>query len=290
MIYLFWAYSYGLTSDRLRLYFEDFALIPVAIPPIDDQRRVAEILGTWDRAIETTETLIAASNDQKKSLLQKLITGQKRLPGFEEKWHEIRLIDIAEVIVSNVDKKTVDGEIPVRLCNYMDVHSRDQIQANQEFMPSTATSAQVKRFALKLGDVLITKDSETPDDIAVASVVSTTAPDLLCGYHLAIVRPRKGIDGAFLKHLFAEPKTRYYFSTRANGATRFGLPLDAIERAPLRCPPHDEQRAIARVLASAEAEIRILNQKLKTLKTERSALMQQLLTGKRRVRATEIAA
>jgi len=66
MIYLFWAYSYGLTNDRLRLYFRDFSRIPANIPPLAEQRKIAKILQTWDRAIATTEKLIDASKQQKK--------------------------------------------------------------------------------------------------------------------------------------------------------------------------------------------------------------------------------
>lgn len=261
-----------------------------AAPPIEEQRRIAEILGTWDRAIETTEKLIAASEAQKKSLMQQLLTGQKRLPGFKGKWRKVRLEDLGKIMVSNVDKKSVHGETAVRLCNYMDVYSRDQIEADQEFMQSTASAAQIKRFSLKCGDVIITKDSERPDDIAIPSVVSSTAPDLVCGYHLAIIRSGENSYGPFLKYLFEEPRTQYYFATRANGATRFGLTLDAIENAPMRVPKTDEQQAIADVLASAEFEGKVLNEKLQHFKNEKAALMQQLLTGKRRVKMKEMAA
>jgi len=268
----------------------NFLELEIPVPPIEEQRRIAEIFGTWDRAIDTTEKLIEASEAQKKALMQQLLTGQKRLPGFEGEWREVWLKEIAEVIVSNVDKKSVEGETEVRLCNYTDVYSRDQIDADQEFMHSTASLKQIKRFALKVGDVVITKDSERPDDIAVPSVVASTASDLLCGYHLAIVRPRPGEHGPFLKYLFESPITQNYFATRANGATRFGLTLDAIEQAPLRAPKLEEQKAIAGLLASAESEARLLTQKLQALKAEKAALMQQLLTGKRRVNVKDMAA
>ena len=66
MIYLFWAYSYGLTKDRLRLYFNDFARIPVEIPELQEQKKIAQILSTWDKAITTTGQLLANSQQQKK--------------------------------------------------------------------------------------------------------------------------------------------------------------------------------------------------------------------------------
>ncbi len=92
---------------------------------------------------------------------------------------------IASVRVSDVDKKSVEGEPPVRLCNYTDVYYRDEIEPGQAFMVATASPEQIAAFRLQPGDVIITKDSETADDIAVPAYVRATASDLICGYHLA---------------------------------------------------------------------------------------------------------
>src|SRR4051812_31824421 len=102
---------------------------------------------------------------------------------------EERLKHIATVRISNVDKKSIEGDTPVRLCNYTDVYYRDRITRNSEFMRATATPDQRTTFALRRGDVLLTKDSETADDIGVSSYVADDLPDVLCGYHLALIRP-----------------------------------------------------------------------------------------------------
>ena len=96
---------------------------------------------------------------------------------------------MVELRTSNVDKKSEDGEKAVRLCNYVDVYKNDKITMSLDFMEATATEAQIERFALQVGDIVITKDSETPDDIGVPALITETAPDLVCGYHLAILRP-----------------------------------------------------------------------------------------------------
>lgn len=83
----------------------------------------------------------------------------------------VRLKHVAHVAVSNVDKKSVEGELPVRLCNYTDVYHHDRITERLHFMTATASAEQVRDFRLRPGDVLITKDSETPDDIAVPALV-----------------------------------------------------------------------------------------------------------------------
>ena len=257
---------------------------PIKLPPLPEQRRIAEILSTWDGAIETVEKLIANARAQKKAMMQSLLTGNKRLPGFPGEWATLTLDKAAQIIVSNVDKKSVATERAVRLCNYMDVYRTDRIDADMDFMAATAVDAQIRKFGLRVGDVLITKDSETPDDIAIPSFVGSTAPDLVCGYHLAIIRPRKGTDGQFLKFYFEHPHTRHFFASRANGATRFGLTIDAIQTAPIALPSFAEQQRIGEVICAAELEIARLNPIAASLRQEKSALMQQLLTGKRRVK------
>jgi type I restriction enzyme S subunit len=261
-----------------------FMRIQIPCPPVGEQRKIVEILSAWDSATETIKGLIKNSQAQKAALIQQLLTGEKRLASFTKQWNIKNLCMVAEIIVSNVDKKSSADELAVRLCNYTDVYKRNRIESHQEFMAATATEAQVKRFALHVDDVLITKDSETPNDIAVPSIVKSTAADLLCGYHLAIIRPGNRIVGSFLKYYFELKSTRNYFASRANGATRFGLPVSAIQLAPLRLPSIDEQIAIAAVLESAELEIDGHISLLETLTMERSALLQQLLTGKHRVK------
>lgn len=262
----------------------ELSQVSVALPPLHEQQKIAEILSTWDKAIQTTEALLANARTQKRALMQSLLTGTRRFPGFEDHpWREVRLQQIADIIVSNVDKKSELDELPVRLCNYTDVYKNDTIRADMDFMEATATPAQIKKFGLKVGDVIITKDSEDPSDIAVPAYVAETAADLVCGYHLAIIRANDHADGRFLKYCFELPHTRYYFGARANGATRFGLNIDSIETAAFRVPSVSEQRVIADAIQMVENEIGQTISMLDHLRTEKKSLMQQLLTGKRRV-------
>ncbi len=259
--------------------------IKVPVPPFKEQNKIAKILITWDKAITTTEKLLANSQQQKKGLMQQLLTGKKRFSGFDGKWSDKYLTELAEVIVSPVDKKTIEGEVPVELCNYTDVYYRNNITCDIEFMKATAKQTEIDKYTLKVGDVIITKDSETPGDIAVPAFVSEDLNGVVCGYHLAIIRPNKGeADGEYINNLFSMQKTRYYFFTLATGATRFGLSIGGIKKAHFRMPLLDEQKKIATVFASCNREIETLKLKLGFLKKEKKALMQQLLTGKRRVR------
>ncbi|HCG7073004.1 TPA: restriction endonuclease subunit S [Vibrio parahaemolyticus] len=274
-------------------------LLKVPLLPLPEQRKIAKILSTWDKAISTTEKLIETSKQQKKALMQQLLTGKKRLrsspkdgaetgKAFEGEWEDKYLNDFSKVIVSPVDKKTVEGEIPVELCNYTDVYYNTNITQKLTFMKATAKQSEIDKFTLEVDDVIITKDSETPGDIAVPALVSEDLNGVVCGYHLAIVRTDKQqADGAFINYLFSMPKTRYYFFTLATGATRFGLSIGGINKAHFCLPPLEEQQKIASVLTAADKEIEVLETKLAHFKQEKKALMQQLLTGKRRVKVNE---
>jgi len=262
----------------------EFAKLTVNLPPIEEQSKIAKIITIWDKAIAVTEKLISNSQQQKQALMQQLLSGEKHFPEFNKEWNDVHLAEVADVIVSPVDKKSEQSEMAVELCNYKDVYYNNYITQSINFMKATASESEIKKYALLVGDVIITKDSETPGDIAISALVTEGLDGVLCGYHLAIVRPKATlIDGAFLNFLFSLPKVRYYFFTLANGATRFGLSVGAINKAHFRIPTLEEQKRIAKVLTGANHEIEILQQKLKHLKQEKKALMQQLLTGKRRV-------
>jgi type I restriction enzyme S subunit len=277
-----------------KLDTNDLQSLDLVRPPLSEQRKIAKTLSTWDKAISTTERLIDNSKQQKKALMQQLLTGKKRLldesgEPFEGEWEDKHLHDVAKIIVSPVDKKTIEGEIPVELCNYTDVYYNIRITNTLAFMKATAKQSEIDKYTLQVGDVIITKDSETPGDIAVPALVSEDLNGVLCGYHLTIVRPNEDqIHGAFLNYLFSMQKTRYYFFTLATGATRFGLSVGAINKAHFRLPSIKEQVKIAIALTSADKEIELLEQQLSDLKLEKKGLMQQLLTGKRRVKTEEM--
>ena len=94
-------------------------------------------------------------------------------------WQWVRLGDVAEVSFSGVDKKSVEGEVPVELCNYTDVFYNRRIQNGMEFMAATATPVECSKWALMAGDVLFTKDSETPEEIGIPSYVADDLPNVL---------------------------------------------------------------------------------------------------------------
>ena len=140
-----------------------------------------------------------------------------------ESWTVIRLKYISNVKLSNVDKKSVEGQQEVILCNYTDVYYNEYITDKITFMKATATEEQVENFAIKEGDVIITKDSETPDDIAVPAYVAMDFNCVICGYHLSHIRPDKHTNGNYLFRSFQAQQFQSQFEMNANGITRYGI-------------------------------------------------------------------
>lgn len=155
-----------------------------------------------------------------------------------DEWELVHLGQCAEVLFSNVDKKSNDNELPVKLCNYTDVYYNELIMNNLVFMRATATKLEIGKFSVNKGDVIITKDSETADDIAVPAFVVEKLDNVLCGYHLALIRPNSSVLlGEYLSKFFQLHTVRHYFSTLANGVTRFGLTTQTTLRAQVPLPP-----------------------------------------------------
>ena len=194
-------------------------------------------------------------------------------------WQEVRLGDVAEVAFSSVDKKTIGGEVPVELCNYTDVFYNRRILPDMPFMAATASPAECDRWSLRQGDVLFTKDSETPDEIGIPSYVVEDMPGVLCGYHVALARPApRSASGSFLARALGSRASAQKFARIANGVTRFGLTLGATRSLPILLPPLPEQRAIAAVLDSIDEAIERTEEVIAATERLRDALLRELLT------------
>jgi type I restriction enzyme, S subunit len=198
-------------------------------------------------------------------------------------WRQTRIDNVAEVLFSNVDKHTLDGEEPVRLCNYVDVYNNDRITRVLDFMEATAELREIKKFQIRRSDVLSTKDSETPDDIAISALVDDDLPGVLCGYHLAMMRPRSNnLHGPFLAWVHASKQFRAQYEARAVGVTRFGLPQYAFRAARLPLPALPEQERITAYLdascSAIGAAVAAKEQQVETLDALRRSTITRAIT------------
>lgn len=210
-------------------------------------------------------------------------SGVEWLSDVPEHWEVKRLKNSATCWVSNVDKVPSDEELPVRLCNYTDVYYNDHITPDLGLMETTATADEIRRFGLQEGDVVITKDSEEWSDIAIPALVTKTSPDLVCGYHLAIVRPcQNAISGNYLLRSFQACALNQQFQVAASGVTRYGLPKAAIGDAWIPLPSPPEQQAIADFLDQETGRINSLvgmkKELIERLKEKRIALISRTVT------------
>ena len=302
--------SRGIWISRLQMTDEAFLGAPFPLPRIEEQTAIARFLDHADRRIQryirAKERLIELLEEQKQATIHQAVTGQidvrtgQRYPAYKdsgvewlgevpEHWEMRRLANVAEMRVSNVDKHVKEGEQPVRLCNYVDVYHNDRIGADLAFMPGTAKRTEIQRFCLAVGDVLVTKDSEDWTDIGVPALVEYVAEDLVCGYHLAMLRP----DAAFLHpgyffRVLGDSRVAWQFRVAAAGVTRYGLSQNAIRSMRIPVPPLAEQRIVASWLDSAVDGIAACSaaakQEIELLREYRTRLISDVVTGKLDVR------
>ncbi|SFH39206.1 restriction endonuclease subunit S [Pontibacter chinhatensis] len=200
-----------------------------------------------------------------------------------EHWQQQKLKYLARVQPSNVDKKSYDTEQPTLLCNYVDVYKNEFIVANMSFMEATATPEEIDKFRVDEGDVLVTKDSESADDIAVPAYVKDSLEGVTCGYHLTQIKPDKEkLLGGYLFRLFQAPRYNNQFRVFANGVTRYGLSIYYFENAIIPLPPIDEQSAIANFLDDKTSQIDSLiqrkHQMIALLEEEKAAIINEAVT------------
>lgn len=298
--------SRGIMDMRLRLYFDKLGAITVPVPPFSTQQAIATYIDTKTAQIDRQIDLLGQKATQYGKLKQSLIDEtvmsglDKSVPMKEshlewfgavpKHWELKRLKELVSIQNSNVDKKSHDEEIAVRLCNYVDVYKNEFItgQLSQDFMWATADESEIKKFDIRKNDLLITKDSETADDIAIPALATETLDGVLCGYHLAQIRTNpKYLLGAYLLRLFQAKSYGHRFAIAAKGITRVGLGQAAIADALTPVPPLLEQQAIADYLDKKTAQldriIDTINSQIEKLKDLRKALINDVVTGKIKV-------
>lgn len=255
----------------------------ICLPPLPEQTKIAEILSTWDNAITTTEQLLANSQQQKKALMQQLLTGKKRLlddngQRFTGKW-KVTSFDSLFSKISNgltYDTKKTDG-LPV---TRIETISTGQIDFKKVgWAPNDDVT---KRFKLNKGDILYSHINSLEHIGRV--VYFDDSRDLYHGMNLLLLRAKSNCCSKFMYYLLNSEIGKKYAKTYAkNAVNQASISTTDIKTFKVAMPVLSEQQKIAAVLTAADDEIRTLEQKIDQLKQEKKALMQQLLTGKRRV-------
>ena len=258
-----------------------------------------------DATIAKNEELIQLLEEKRVALINQVVTkglnpevsmkdsGVEWIGEIPEHWAVEKIKNISQVKPSNVDTKSKDNEPPVLLCNYTDVYNNEFITMELDFMKATATHDQIRKLSLDVEDIIITKDSESADDIAVPAIVTEELENVVCGYHLAVIKPNTSIiNPKFLFRSFESDRINKQFELGANGVTRFGLGTYPISNAYVCQPPLNEQKEIANYLDIETAKIfkatdKILNH-IELLEEYKTSLIHHVVTGKIDVRGEEI--
>ena len=189
-----------------------------------------------------------------------------------------KLSDVAKVEISSVDKKTKDGEIPVKLCNFTDVYHNWAITSDMTgtFMKASANTNEIEKFTIKKGQVAFTKDSETRDDIGIPTYIADDFDNVLLGYHCALITPDETkLCGKYLNAFMHSAYIQKYFENSASGSgQRYTLSLETLESMPLLLPSLAEQKRIGEIFTSLDKKIelnRAINQNLRARREQRES-------------------
>jgi len=285
MIYLFWAYSYGLTGDRLRLYYKDFSRIPVFLPSTEEQGKMGRTLCALDLAIESTRNLIASSRKFNQGIAQLLLTGEKRLPGAGEThvtgdlpkgWTQIKLEKIATFKAGGTPQKDHpdywSGDIPWVTARDMKSHFIDATSlyvtdAGVRAGSSLAPAGTI--FILVRGMTLLKK---VP--------ISVTTREMAFNQDVRAVIPNRDVDSDYLGRYLAFASTQLLRCVTIAGHGTGRLEADSLRAMRIPLPPTEEQLAIASVLRAADRKVELLTRKLSVLSELKKGLMQALMPSK----------
>lgn len=287
MIYLFWAYSHGMTEDRLRLYFDDFALIPIDLPPIEEQRRIVEILSTWDRAAATVKELISISRMEKAELTRALLTGRHRLVGFVDDWRPATLASLGRFRkgkgISRSDAQST-GLPCVRYGEIYTLH-HDVIRKFGSFI-TTASAAESE--PISGGDLLFAASGETAEEIG--KCVAFLGDDgAYAGGDIVVFRPEYE-NPIFLAYLLNSPELAMQKARLGQGHSVVHISASNLGKLKFSLPGRAEQDAIAEQLFDADTRTLALVSQLDSITREAAALSQRLLVGKDRAGSSAEAA
>lgn len=262
--------SKGSTFKEISL--ESLRKIPLALPPLPEQRKIAQILSTWDKVIATTERLLANKQQQKKALMQRLLTGKQRFAGFEGEWQRVHIKDCTTCL----DNKRVP----------LNSEQRNAMKGPIPYWGANSVMDYVNDFIFDDDLVLLAEDGGYFDEFETRPIANLSRGKCWVNNHAHILKTRHNCLTEWLYYSLVHKNILAYVNT----GTRAKLNKSDMLMIPILLPTIAEQRKIVSILAQADNELGSLSARLENLKLQKKALMQQLLTGKRRVKIDEAAA
>jgi len=281
--------SIGVHVEKMIFKLDRWLSWDFDLPPICEQRKIAEILSTWDRAIAAQERLIANARMQRKALMQALLTGKNRLPRFKGEWKTKRLCDCILKIGSGITPRGGEASYKpsgIPLIRSQNVGWGRLLLDNVSFIDPEQHDL-MSSTKLQSGDVLL---NITGASIGRAAVYSGEHGAANVNQHVCIIRTKDFLDPGFLLAFLLSEFGQKQIDQFQAGGNRQGLNFEQVGSFRLPLPSLEEQRLIAEIFSIEEDQIAALQIASEKLTREKSALMQQLLTGKRRVSVRDSAA
>lgn len=262
----------------------DLALFELPLPPLREQEAIAEALSEADALIESLEQLIAKKRLIKQGAMQELLTGKRRLPGFEGEWRSTALGQLGATFGGLTGKTKADfGRGAARYIPFMNVVTNSIVDPG--FLENVTVKPGENQNAVSRGDLFFNGSSETPEEVGLCAVLQEDMSDVYVNSFCFGFRPRAeaDLDGLYLAYFFRGPAGRELMKSLAQGSTRYNLSKRALLEAEFQLPNGDEQRAIATVLSDIDAELDALDAKLEKARQIKQGMMHNLLTGKIRL-------
>lgn len=288
-----------LTSHSIRNYYKNCAAgssstmvkinkpivekTPLLLPPLLEQKKIARILSTWDIAIEVTEKILSSSQQQRRSLMQQLLTGKKRLPGFSGKWVHVRVGDVLSV---RNEKQIPSETSPLFSLTIENGITAKTERYNREFLVKNSDEKEYK--TVKPNDI-----AYNPANLRWGAInYSRLTHDVVVSpiYEVLYIKDNTSNNLQFVAQILMSDRQITKFASMVEGTLmeRKAVKIGPFLATKISVPSMlEEQQKIASVLSAADKEIEAIQQKLTCLKQEKKALMQQLLIGKRRVKVDE---
>ncbi len=256
--------------------------LPIPLPPLPEQRAIATCLSTWDNAITKVQAILAQKELRKKWLMQQLLTGKKRLKGFDEEWKEIKLGDYIEICSSKrvLEEDWKPSGVPFYRTREIICLSNNEEFRSPIFITENLFAELMKKNGVpKAGDILVTGVGT----IGETYIVKPHDKFYFKDGNVLWFKMNKSINSSYLQHQFKTHFIRKQLSDNASITTVATYTIEGAKSTKVMLPSIHEQTAIAHVLQAADKEIQLLKAKVDRLKEEKKGLMQVLLTGKKRL-------
>jgi type I restriction enzyme S subunit len=276
-----------LAQGSTRINISKAALLDLEwfLPPIGEQNAIAAVLSELDELIDTLKLEIEKTGNLLTATIQELFPPNFTKGNLPEGWRLKNLADLGTVSGGGVDKIARIGDIPIKLLNYMDVHRNTFITPSINFMETTATKDQVQNCSIQEGDIIFTPTSETPEDIARSSVVSSNFLETCYSYHLVRFRPKVKLDANFMAYVFLLEDFRMQALKAAEGSgTRYVITLPRFRSLLIPVPEAKTQIKIGQTINSIATQIENLKALREKYEKIKAGVANDLLTG--RVRLT----